>query len=465
MNRFVFLLLFNLCQTLIFSQVKISQTASNPDPSAGLEVQFSDRGFLPPRLTSAQRDAILNPARGLTIYNLDTDCKNYFNGSTWRELCGSCVPLPIAAIAGPDQLNLLGSAATLAANTPPSGTGQWSVVSGSGGAFAAASSPTSSFSGVTGVVYTLRWTITTPCGSTSDDVSVSFCPPPAMANAGPDQTVSTILDTVFSSHFNSPPVAGMTLQGVASYINSIVQLTPATNGSTGVARVDNYPSAATNVGFEATFNYFIGGGDGADGIYMAFGPESDINGLINNNSGYGTPAYTNNLFQIRFLTYSAHLSRRAFYGGSQLGYSGSGPQRNVWTEMKIIISSTGVAQVLINNNSLFGNMQLPPAYVNAVKTNYKWMFTGVTGGLNDRHEIDNLVIKQTYRPNSVSLSANSPASGTGTWSVVSGPSSFSFSNVNDPQATFTGQSGGVYVLRWTVVNSCSTAMDEVTITL
>ena len=44
-----------------------------PDPSAKIEVKSTTKGFLMPRMTDAQRDAIVNPATGLQIYNTDVD--------------------------------------------------------------------------------------------------------------------------------------------------------------------------------------------------------------------------------------------------------------------------------------------------------------------------------------------------------------------------------------------------------
>lgn len=69
---------------------------STPDNSAMLDVQGTSRGFLPPRLTSAQRDAISNPAEGLVIYNTETDCLNHFSGTRWYEHCGAALPAPAA---------------------------------------------------------------------------------------------------------------------------------------------------------------------------------------------------------------------------------------------------------------------------------------------------------------------------------------------------------------------------------
>ena len=45
-----------------------------PDPSAVLDVQSTSQGMLLPRMTGAQRDAVSNPATGLTIFNTTTNC-------------------------------------------------------------------------------------------------------------------------------------------------------------------------------------------------------------------------------------------------------------------------------------------------------------------------------------------------------------------------------------------------------
>jgi hypothetical protein len=83
---------------------------------------------------------------------------------------------PTAANAGTDQTSACGAtSATLAGNTPVTGTGTWSVVTGAGGSFANPSSPTSTFTGVSGTTYTLRWTISNPpCASTQDDVIITL---------------------------------------------------------------------------------------------------------------------------------------------------------------------------------------------------------------------------------------------------------------------------------------------------
>ena len=58
----------------------------SPDSSAIIDLQSTQKGFLPPRMSSSQRDAISSPAAGLFVYNTDSDKINFYNGTSWREL-------------------------------------------------------------------------------------------------------------------------------------------------------------------------------------------------------------------------------------------------------------------------------------------------------------------------------------------------------------------------------------------
>ncbi|OXA85304.1 hypothetical protein B0A66_19880 [Flavobacterium hercynium] len=60
----------------------------NPDASAVLELASKQKGFLPPRLTTAERDAISQPAEGLTIYNTTKKCLEWYLTSGWYNACG-----------------------------------------------------------------------------------------------------------------------------------------------------------------------------------------------------------------------------------------------------------------------------------------------------------------------------------------------------------------------------------------
>jgi uncharacterized protein (TIGR02145 family) len=70
-----------------FAQVSINADSSLAHPSAGLDVKFSDKGVLFPRMTMAERDAIVNPANGLIV--ICTDCVeggtlSIFLNGIWR---------------------------------------------------------------------------------------------------------------------------------------------------------------------------------------------------------------------------------------------------------------------------------------------------------------------------------------------------------------------------------------------
>lgn len=100
----------------------------------------------------------------------------------------TCDPAP-AANAGSDQ-NVIGTSATLSANVPESGVGNWSIVSGEEGEFTDPLNAASAFTGTLGNTYVLKWTIS-GCPSSEDEVQITFsCDPALAANAGVDQTVS-----------------------------------------------------------------------------------------------------------------------------------------------------------------------------------------------------------------------------------------------------------------------------------
>ena len=73
-----------LIEASTFAQTGIGTTA--PHASAQLEVSSTTKGFLPPRMTTVQRDAIVNPATGLQIYNTTTNTLEYNNASGWVSL-------------------------------------------------------------------------------------------------------------------------------------------------------------------------------------------------------------------------------------------------------------------------------------------------------------------------------------------------------------------------------------------
>jgi hypothetical protein len=54
--------------------------------SAILQADSTSRGFLPPRMTSTQRDAISSPATGLTVYQTTDNYLSLYNGVNWQNI-------------------------------------------------------------------------------------------------------------------------------------------------------------------------------------------------------------------------------------------------------------------------------------------------------------------------------------------------------------------------------------------
>ena len=140
-----------MCQGANAQGIGINETGADPHSAAMLDVLSTNKGFLPPRMTTAQRDAIASPAVGLVIYNTTTNCLNFYIGSGWNEICGTA-SLPLGIISA---LNC-GSATnngTLTNGTAASGVNTAiSYTGGNAGTYAAQSI---SSTGVVGLTATL----------------------------------------------------------------------------------------------------------------------------------------------------------------------------------------------------------------------------------------------------------------------------------------------------------------------
>ncbi|MEC4116413.1 hypothetical protein VSP20_05460 [Myroides phaeus] len=76
----------------------IAGSSLTPVENSILELESTSKGFLMPRMTNKQRDDIplkdKIAGNGLTIYNTDTDCINYWSTTNdrWMSLCGTLPP-------------------------------------------------------------------------------------------------------------------------------------------------------------------------------------------------------------------------------------------------------------------------------------------------------------------------------------------------------------------------------------
>ena len=73
---------------IYFNTGSVGVGTNTINSSAIFEITSTTKGFLPPRMTTAQRDAIASPVSGLTIYNTTTQFYEYYNGSAWNIMGG-----------------------------------------------------------------------------------------------------------------------------------------------------------------------------------------------------------------------------------------------------------------------------------------------------------------------------------------------------------------------------------------
>lgn len=87
-----------LCLNVLNTSAQIGIGTLTPHKSSILDVSSTKKGFLPPRLTKAKRDAIVNAAEGLMLYCTDC-CDDYpvisfYNGSEWKNIPNCPDPAP-----------------------------------------------------------------------------------------------------------------------------------------------------------------------------------------------------------------------------------------------------------------------------------------------------------------------------------------------------------------------------------
>lgn len=90
----LFMPLFNFSQVadslgaVISLDGSVGFGTSTPNDSALLDITSTTKGLLPPRMTTAQINAISSPADGLTVYNTDLSTLCFYDGTNlqWRKV-------------------------------------------------------------------------------------------------------------------------------------------------------------------------------------------------------------------------------------------------------------------------------------------------------------------------------------------------------------------------------------------
>lgn len=221
----------------------------------------------------------------------------------------------------------------------------------------------------------------------------------------------TAVNTVYTNPFANAAtdLANVTLQGVAAINGGRMVLTANTASLNGSAII-NDPAfhAGTNNAMTLSFNltadmpYNFYGTGGGDGLTYSFADDIANNG---NQNGSGTKLRlvfdaadnTSNLAGI-YLVYgnTGGVSGTSITpaAASTLFYSNNVALWKAQTDVPVVftIDVAGKASLTVGGVTIFSNIQMPAAYMNANTTAWKQAFSASTGGDALRHAVSNVTI-------------------------------------------------------------------------
>jgi uncharacterized protein (TIGR02145 family) len=379
-------------------------------------------------MTTAERDELENLSVGYAIYNTTNNCLNYWNGSNWFETCGDCTPQPSQAVAGDDQYFSDETTATyLQGNQPESGTGTWSVVSGSGGLFDDANDPETLFTGIPCETYVLMWEITTPCGSTNDMVNIQFDAIPTTADAGQDILINTEELTVQLSA--NTPQTGSGLWTV-------------TNGEGGVFEDANNPQTIfTGLPCESyTLRWTI-----STDCHESFDEITVTFDAIPTTANAGEDIFIN----------TEELTVVLMANTPEIG--------------------TGTWSIVEGNGGIFEDATDPATIFTGLHCEtYILSWTIITDCYESTDEIEIVFdaiptvadagedITINNEELTIILAANTPEVGAGTWNIISGEGGL-LDDPSNPESGFTGLPCTSYTLQWSIATDCHVSSADITI--
>ena len=88
----------------VFTQ-NVGIGTTTPATSAILDLNSTAKGFLPPRMTIAQRNAIPSPVAGLQIWCIDCKQLQVYDGTVWINIAGEKENLPSLTICNQVWMN------------------------------------------------------------------------------------------------------------------------------------------------------------------------------------------------------------------------------------------------------------------------------------------------------------------------------------------------------------------------
>ncbi len=437
------------------------------------------------------------------------------------------LPEVTPANAGSDQVLCNVTAALLNANTPVSGTGIWTLLAGAPSAvsFTNAADPATTVNGMVQGTYRFVWTISnTLCASSSDTVEIRIVPPTVAGNlvasatvcatnntdiltlsgnngniirwefstnnGGSWSTISNTANTFTYTNLNTTTSYRAINQHEicpALYSNevTVTVIPPVTAANAGTDQVlCNVTAAALNANNPSSGSgtwTLAAGAPSAVNFTNANDPATTVNGLVNGRYHFiwtiangmcansvdtvevyiAAPTVQGNLVASATVcaTNNTDILTLSGNNGNIIRWEFSTNNGGSWSN----ISNTANTFTYTNLNTttsyraLVQNEICPAVYSNGITVTVISPVTPANAGTDQR----------LCNVSTATLSANTPASGTGTWTVIAGaPSAISFTNPTDPNTTVNGLTTGTYQFIWTIANgTCANSADTVQITI
>ena len=431
------------------------------------------------------------------------------------------------ANAGSDQTLCYTTSASLAANTPASGTGTWTALTGNPSTvtFTNAADPATTINGLTTGTYLFVWTISnSACADSKDTVQITVNP----------QTVPGTIATSATVCANSNN-GTLTLSG---YTGSIIRWESSIDNGTTWINIANTGNALTYNNLNASTQYraYVQSGV-CPPLYSSIATITVIQPVTIANAGPDqTLCYTTSASLAANTPVSGTGTWTALTGNSStvtftnaadpattINGLTTGTYLFVWTiSNSTCADSKDTVQLTINPQTVPGSIAAS-ATVCATSNNGTLTLSGYTGSIlhwessinngttwnnivntGNTLTYNNLATSTQYRayvqsgvcpplyssiatitviqavtianagPDqslcnvaSATLAANTPTSGTGTWTAFAGnPSTVSFTNIASPATTVNGLTAGTYQFLWTISNgTCSDSKDTIQITV
>jgi len=224
-----------------------SSVVLNANTDTGINFQWNNGGIAITGATVSSYTASAGGSYTVTITNSNL-CSTTSSGT----IVTVDTP-PTTANAGTAQ-HITSANTVLAANAPSSGTGNWSVISGTG-TFANSSSPTTSVTGLSAGANVFEWTITSgPCGSSVSTVTISVGIAPVVQTiSGLSKVISNQKGVTYAVtsnagstyHWSLPPGAAITSANSDS--SQITINFGSSGGNISVTETNAYGSAISSL--------------------------------------------------------------------------------------------------------------------------------------------------------------------------------------------------------------------------